>query len=654
MSFTVYTKKRNGDTVPIKLSIWDALHGCPNPSRKKKKNACVCCGKYHGETSIAKSHKGNYECVPNKGNDSVVNTEIEGEMPASKEAKSSGDKLAIPWTPSRAAFTQEDDEIILRMKGQVPPLPWTKIAEVLGGKWSKGDINERYRELKARLAGINGDDRKPGENSRRVSKNHKADKAGDVDIRDDRYQQAEATKNQDQVHESIVADTTPTMSKLSDSLKALINAAYARPGTVKAPPNIKSIYQRIADSATEHKVGVPVWLTISTAATTTMNSPSSLLQLHALVSGQPSMTPVQAAELMREVGLKCISFNGIPRTINCLGAFKDGLPKDVHAAPLEKAVSLKIAEIFATLSSRAMDFTLPLDAGLRELATIQTQHECDSDSWDTHRRRANGQRANSQRTNSQRANSQRTNSQRTNSQRANGQRANSQRANGQCANGQRANDQRANNQRDNNQRANNQRDNNQRANDQRANDQRINKRRASKLCLSHSLGRLVGFDAHNIHRANHSVVYLKWNSTMEQTAKQISETCYYAHSRSAGDGVYGQNIGAGFAADDIASMVGNAMYNGEIELYPGPYGEDPDMTNFESWGHYSQIVWSDTTDVGCWTTDCSATGLQNVASEVGPVFTVCNYYPPGNVVGEFGAKVPSPGDMPIVVIPSTD
>ncbi|RMZ79773.1 hypothetical protein DV738_g3200, partial [Chaetothyriales sp. CBS 135597] len=121
------------------------------------------------------------------------------------------------------------------------------------------------------------------------------------------------------------------MSKLSDGLKALINAAYARPGTVKAPANIKSIYQRIADSASEHKVGVPAWLTISTAATMTMNSPSSLLQLHALASQQPSITPVQAAELIREVGLKCISFNGIPRTINCLGAFKDGLPQEVQS-----------------------------------------------------------------------------------------------------------------------------------------------------------------------------------------------------------------------------------------------------------------------------------------------------------------------------------
>ncbi len=43
-------------------------------------------------------------------------------------------------------------------------------------------------------------------------------------------------------------------------------------------------------------------------------------------------TPVQNAELIREVGLKCISFNGIPRSINTLGAFWKSLPEDVASS----------------------------------------------------------------------------------------------------------------------------------------------------------------------------------------------------------------------------------------------------------------------------------------------------------------------------------
>ena len=44
-----------------------------------------------------------------------------------------------------------------------------------------------------------------------------------------------------------------------------------------------------------------------------MNSPESLIELHQLASSASNETEqaVYAAELMREVGLKCISFNGV-------------------------------------------------------------------------------------------------------------------------------------------------------------------------------------------------------------------------------------------------------------------------------------------------------------------------------------------------------
>ena len=62
----------------------------------------------------------------------------------------------------------------------------------------------------------------------------------------------------------------------------------------------------------------------------TMNSPQSMLELYHFASSLPSAPSApETAGLMREVGLKCISFNGIPRTINCLGAFREGMPKDV-------------------------------------------------------------------------------------------------------------------------------------------------------------------------------------------------------------------------------------------------------------------------------------------------------------------------------------
>ena len=86
----------------------------------------------------------------------------------------------------------------------------------------------------------------------------------------------------------------------------------------------------------------------------TMNSPESLTVLFNLATAsKDKKEAVQVAELMREIGLKCIGFNGVcwyhrrenaervydadllwqvPRTINCLGAFRNSLPSDVVSA----------------------------------------------------------------------------------------------------------------------------------------------------------------------------------------------------------------------------------------------------------------------------------------------------------------------------------
>ncbi|KIE00790.1 hypothetical protein MAJ_03124, partial [Metarhizium majus ARSEF 297] len=119
------------------------------------------------------------------------------------------------------------------------------------------------------------------------------------------------------------------MAKLSNSLKALINAPFARPGPTPAPAAMRDVLGSIASDAAQKKIGTRPWLAVSTAATMTLNSPDSLPMLHAIASSQRGQSPVQTAEFMREVGLKCISFNGIPRTINCLNAFHASLPKSV-------------------------------------------------------------------------------------------------------------------------------------------------------------------------------------------------------------------------------------------------------------------------------------------------------------------------------------
>ncbi|KAI1332372.1 hypothetical protein F5Y16DRAFT_357625 [Xylariaceae sp. FL0255] len=126
------------------------------------------------------------------------------------------------------------------------------------------------------------------------------------------------------------------MSKLSDAVKSLINAGFARPGYTRAGPQVRPALERIARDASDKKVGLPAWVTVSTAVSATMNCPEAMTQVFHLAnetsaSSTPKQrTPAQNAELVREVGLKCISFNGIPRTINTLGAFWGSLPEDVQ------------------------------------------------------------------------------------------------------------------------------------------------------------------------------------------------------------------------------------------------------------------------------------------------------------------------------------
>lgn len=102
------------------------------------------------------------------------------------------------------------------------------------------------------------------------------------------------------------------MSKLSPALKQLINAAHSRPGPVPAPPKIQSVFKKIEQEATDHRLGRPSWLAVSTAATMTMNSPESMEALfHSTTAGKQADESVEVAEFMREIGLKCIGFNGV-------------------------------------------------------------------------------------------------------------------------------------------------------------------------------------------------------------------------------------------------------------------------------------------------------------------------------------------------------
>jgi hypothetical protein len=93
-------------------------------------------------------------------------------------------------------------------------------------------------------------------------------------------------------------------------------------------------------------------------------------------------------------------------------------------------------------------------------------------------------------------------------------------------------------------------------------------------------------------------------------------------------------------------VITELFYNGEVGYYDNLYVDLPEgttqesedaqvkinMDNFHEWGHFSQMVWKGTTEVGCATVDCSSKSLANTGGNVAPFFTVCNYKTAGKPI----------------------
>ncbi|CAK7201628.1 hypothetical protein SEUCBS139899_004337 [Sporothrix eucalyptigena] len=163
---------------------------------------------------------------------------------------------------------------------------------------------------------------------------------------------------------------------------------------------------------------------------------------------------------------------------------------------------------------------------------------------------------------------------------------------------------------------------------------------------------------HNLHRSNHSAPAVSWNSDLASYAATVAASCVFAHDLTPGasTGSYGQNIAVYGASGDVESMdsstivaqaVTDMWYNGEVWQFPADgYGEsNPDMSNFESWGHFSQVVWVASTEIGCASQYCAP---GTIYSTMGSWFTVCDYRSEGNIGGEYGTNVlPSLGEATV-------
>ncbi|KAH7126271.1 CAP domain-containing protein [Dactylonectria estremocensis] len=157
----------------------------------------------------------------------------------------------------------------------------------------------------------------------------------------------------------------------------------------------------------------------------------------------------------------------------------------------------------------------------------------------------------------------------------------------------------------------------------------------------------VMLNYHNIHRANHSVDALEWDATYASYAQTIANTCVFAHDMDQGTADYGQNIASWGSTGDISDLqnkcgaqsVTNQWYNSEMDNW-SYYGQEnpPSSLDLDLYGHFTQVVWKDTTKLGCATALCAAGTMYDFEAW----YTVCNYNPQGNYGGEYGKNVLSP------------
>lgn len=126
---------------------------------------------------------------------------------------------------------------------------------------------------------------------------------------------------------------------------------------------------------------------------------------------------------------------------------------------------------------------------------------------------------------------------------------------------------------------------------------------------------------HNRWRAEVGVPGLTWSTSLAAGAQEwANQLAAQGGGLVHSSGNYGENLfgGAGKAWGPTDAV---NSWGSEKQLYNGEAIND---TNYMQFGHYTQMVWRGTTEVGC--------GAATTAS--GSTVWVCRYSPPGNMQGE--------------------
>ncbi|KAF1965033.1 PR-1-like protein [Bimuria novae-zelandiae CBS 107.79] len=126
----------------------------------------------------------------------------------------------------------------------------------------------------------------------------------------------------------------------------------------------------------------------------------------------------------------------------------------------------------------------------------------------------------------------------------------------------------------------------------------------------------------NTYRKQHNATAVQWNESLAEFAGEWSEKCEFKHS----GGPSGENLASGYP-NASQSIIAWGHERVDYDFKAGEFTHET--------GHFTQLVWKGTKTMGCGRTECN--GKDD--GEAPGWFVVCEYYPPGNVIGAFVQNV---------------
>ncbi len=133
--------------------------------------------------------------------------------------------------------------------------------------------------------------------------------------------------------------------------------------------------------------------------------------------------------------------------------------------------------------------------------------------------------------------------------------------------------------------------------------------------------------AHNLERDRMNVPRLAWSQDLardaQQWAKHLADLGKMQHTTQTQRNSAGENLWMGTAGYYGARTMVETFLDEKRHFSPGEFPNVSRTGRWQDVGHYTQIIWPNTKEVGC-----------AVAQGKGNDFLVCRYRPGGNWIGQ--------------------